>query len=73
MGAAIGGVRDSIGFWFELKPTVTGPTINLPAYARINPQRVQLGVFDNNVAHSNYQGIMTYTRGMLANVPAFFR
>jgi hypothetical protein len=40
---------DNYGFWFDTKPTTTGPSYD----PNICPENMPLGEFTNNVAHSN--------------------
>jgi len=45
---------DSTGFWYALPENPTGPS----ATTNIWPRRTPLGEFNNNVAHSNWDGLM---------------
>jgi cell surface hyaluronidase len=43
----------SFGFWIALPETATGPSATDARFAGIFPSRTALGVFKNNLAHSN--------------------
>jgi cell surface hyaluronidase len=43
----------TFGFWIALPKTTTGPSLTDPRFASIFPSRTALGVFKNNLAHSN--------------------
>ncbi len=44
---------DSFGFWIALPEKATGPSATDPRFTSIRPSRTALGVFKNNLAHSN--------------------
>lgn len=60
--AGVGGV---IGFWFFLDFTISGPSARLPGAASFFPPiYTPMGIFENNVAHSNtQQGVAMYRNG----------
>lgn len=67
-------VGSRIGWWFELKTQVTGPSAQFPEALNYNPQRQPLGLFDNNVAHSHSTfGLTTYSPGYFPYQPVTMR
>jgi hypothetical protein len=57
---------ESNGFWFELNDEVRLPTALMPSSQGMVPRRMPLGLFRDNVAHSNRKhGFRTYPNGYL--------
>jgi hypothetical protein len=61
------------GFWFELQESVRSPTSLMPLSAGMNPRRMPLKLFRDNVSHSNQNhGLRTYPIGYLPSRQAIF-
>lgn len=61
---------ESSGFWLELRSAVRGP--NPEEFANISPREEPLTLFDNNVAHSNFDVSVTCRESVCDCVLACF-
>ncbi len=67
-------VGATLGFWFSLDFFITGPSVDLKGASDYYPIYTPLGVFDNNLAHSNIDGgLVMYRDGYRPIFNAIFR